>query len=89
MVAQAGSLREFPKVTGLILTPVEGHGTHTARDTQLSDRDRVAGFVPCLRTDLALEAAAVQSLLERLSARAVLAGRCVYWVTDVARFGRL
>lgn len=85
----ADALREYPEVTGFVFTPVEGHGTHTSHDEQLSERDRVAGYVPRVRVDLVLDAVAAELLLERLQAHAGLAGRCVYWVTDVARFGRL
>ncbi len=85
----ADALREYPEVTGFIFTPVEGHGARTSHDERFSDRDRVAGYVPRARVDLVLDEVALESLLERLRTHAGLAGRCVYWVTELDRFGRL
>lgn len=88
--ALADALRALPAVTDFTFTPVEGHGPQDERDTLLSARDRVVGYVPHVRVDILLEDRDVEAVLEALQASSsVVAGRGVYWVTRLERQGRL
>jgi len=88
--ALADVLRGLEEVEGFTFTPVEGHGPQDERDAFLSARDRVVGYVPHVRVDILLEDAVVDDVLNALQqSQSGVAGRCVYWVTTVARQGRL
>ena len=88
--ALADVLRGLKEVEGFTFTPVEGHGPQDERDAFLSARDRVVGYVPRVRVDILLEDAVVDNVLNALQqSQSGVAGRCVYWVTTVARQGRL
>jgi len=88
--ALADVLRGLKEVEGFTFTPVEGHGPQDERGTFLSARDRVVGYVPHVRVDILLEDAVVDDVLNALQqSQSGVAGRCVYWVTTVARQGRL
>lgn len=88
--ALADVLRALPEVTGFTFTPVEGHGPQGARDAFLSARDRVVGYTPHVRVDIALDDADVDKVLAALQAsNCGAAGRGVYWVTRIERQGRL
>ena len=88
--ALADVLRGLKEVEGFTFTPVEGHGPQDERDAFLSARDRVVGYVPHVRVDILLEDAVVDNVLNALQqCQSGVAGRCVYWVTTVARQGRL
>lgn len=83
----ADRLRTLSTVDGFTFTPVEGHGRHADRDTLLSPRDRVVGYVPRVRIDILLENAAVGKVIDTL--RGSVGHQSVYWVTDVDAYGRL
>lgn len=88
--ALADTLRTLPQVTGFTFSPVEGHGPREDRDPSLSVRDRIVGYVPHVRADLALEDTDVDRVLEALKAAdGGVAGHGVYWVTRLERQGRL
>ena len=88
--ALADVLRGLPKVPGFTFTPVEGHGPQDERDPALSARDRVVGYTPHVRVDIVLDDRDVESVLAALQAsNCGVAGRGVYWITDVVRQGRL
>ena len=88
--ALADVLRGLKEVEGFTFTSVEGHGPQDERDPQLSARDRVVGYTPHVRVDILLEDTVVDGVLNALQqSQSGVAGRCVYWVTTVARQGRL
>ena len=88
--ALADVLRGFKQVSGFTFSHVEGHGAQDERDPALSARDRVVGYTPHVRVDIVLKGEDVDAVLEALqTSNSGVAGRCVYWVTDVARQGRL
>ena len=88
----ADLLRGLDAVSDFTLTDIEGHGTQMADDSELSDRDKVIGFVPRLRVDILLEDSKVESVLAEF--RAIKSGenqnrqQSMYWVTDVKERGR-
>lgn len=88
--ALADVLRGIDRVGGFLFTPVAGHGAQDERDPALSAQDLVVGYTPHVRVDIVLEDRDVAAVLRDLrGANCGLAGRCVYWVADVAEFGRL
>lgn len=88
--ALADVLRGLAPVPGFTFIPVEGHGPQDEHDPQLSARDRVVGYTPHVRVDIVLEDRDVDAVLEALrAAECGVSGRGVYWVSDVARHGRL
>ena len=88
--ALADALRGLEVVEGFTFMPIEGHGPQGARDTFLSARDQVVGYVPHVRVDLVLDDADVDKVLAALQASNYgVAGRGVYWVTHLERQGRL
>lgn len=88
--ALADALRALPAVTGFTFMPVEGHGPQGERDAFLSARDRVVGYTPHVRVDIVLSGEDVDIVLEVLKTpNCGVGGRGVYWVTPVAKYGRL
>jgi len=88
--ALADTLRGFKQVSGFTFTHVEGHGAQDERDPQLSARDRVVGYTPHVRVDIALKDEDVDAVLEALQTSTCgVAGRGIYWVTPVEKQGRL
>jgi nitrogen regulatory protein P-II 1 len=80
-------LREIA-ISGFTITHVEGHGAQTARDTFLSARDRVVGFVPRVRIDVVLPEEAVEAVLAALAdTGSELTGHGAWWVSPVERSG--
>lgn len=77
-------------VAGFTVSPVEGHGAHTAEDRFLSARDRVVGFVPRVRIDIVLPAEQVGAVLDSLSAPDTgLGEHGTFWISAIDRFGQL
>lgn len=88
--ALADVLRGIKFLQGFTFTRVEGHGAQDARDPSLSARDRVVGYTPHVRVDLVLEDENVEDLLQTLrAADCGVAGRGVYWISEVQGHGRL
>lgn len=88
--ALADALRGQNSVQGFTFTHVEGHGTQGSKDASLSARDLVVGYTPRVRVDIILEDKDADAVLESLArSGSGVAGRCVYWVTEVNRHGRL
>ena len=88
--ALADGLRGLKQVSGFTFTHVEGHGTQDERDPSLSARDRVVGYTPHVRVDIMLKGEDVDAVLAALrGSHCGVAGRGVYWVTEVERQGRL
>lgn len=88
--ALADVLRGLRQVSGFTFSHVEGHGAQDERDPALSARDRVVGYTPHVRVDIMLKGEDVDAVLAALrDSRCGVAGRGVYWVTEVERQGRL
>ena len=83
-------LRTLDVVQGFTFTNVEGHSSHSGRDSLLSARDKVVGYVPRVRVDILLEDQDVDRILNsiRTSSNGGLGGG-VYWCVDVDQFGQL
>ena len=83
-------LRGLKSVQGFTFTHIEGHGAQDIKDPSLSARDLVVGYTPHVRVDLLLEDKDVDNVLQAVrDANCGVAGRGVYWVTQVERQGRL
>lgn len=88
--ALADVLRGLKEVEGFTFISVEGHGPQDERDPALSARDHVVGYTPHVRVDIVLDDRDVDKALQALREGGCgVAGRGVYWVTDVDRQGRL
>ena len=83
-------LRGLKSVQGFTFTHIEGHGAQDIKDPSLSARDLVVGYTPHVRVDILLEDKDVDNVLQAVrDANCGVAGRGVYWVTQVERQGRL
>lgn len=88
--ALADTLRSLQQVSGFTFTPVEGHGAQASRDPTVSARDLVVGYTPHVRVDILLEDSDVDEVMQALrTANCGLAGRGVFWVTQVEQQGLL
>jgi nitrogen regulatory protein P-II 1 len=86
----ADQLRNLDQVPGFTFSNVEGHGVQAESDPFLSDRDDVVGYTPRVRVDILLEDGDVDSVLDTLrNATYGVKGDGIYWVSSVARNGRL
>jgi nitrogen regulatory protein P-II 1 len=86
----ADVLRGMDRIPGFTFTHVQGHGPQDESDPALSARDRVVGYTPHVRVDILLEDRDVDTVLERLrTLNGGMAGRGIYWVSDVIHQGRL
>lgn len=83
-------LRTMGEVSGFTFSHVEGHGIEAERDAFLAARDKVVGVVPRIRTDILLDDAHVDLVLQRLcGADQCIAGQGIYWVTPAEKGGHL
>ena len=83
-------LRSMDQVSGFTFTHVEGHGTEIEKDGFLAAHDNAVGFIPRIRTDLLLEDADVDSVLQKISGAEVgIHGQGFYWVTQAEKGGHL
>lgn len=83
-------LRSMDQVPGFTFTQVEGHGNEVEGDAFVSARDAVIGHIPRIRTDILLEDADVEPVMNRLRDRHNnITGQGIYWVTDVITGGHI
>lgn len=88
--ALADTLHNLKQVTGFTFIHVEGHGPQAEYDFTLSARDRVIGYTPHVRVDILLKDEDVDDVLQALrETDCGLAGRCIYQVTTVEKYGSL
>lgn len=86
----ADLLRTIDKVPGFTLSHVEGHGSEAEKDSFLSARDEVVGYVPRVRFEILLEDSDVDVVLSGLCDKEKnLTGQGAYWVTPVEKGGHL
>ena len=82
-------LRSLDQVSGYTFTHVEGHGAEIEKDGFIAAHDEAVGYVPRIRTDLLLQDADVETVLQNISADAGIQGQGFHWVTPVETGGRL
>ncbi|MEZ5974881.1 MAG: DUF3240 family protein [Planctomycetota bacterium] len=83
-------LRSRPEVSGFTVMRCEGHSTRSEANVELATRDRVVGFVPRVRIEVVLEAAAVTAVLANLEM--CLQGafsQGIWTLTPLDGFGRI
>jgi len=69
---------------------IEEHSSHVEKDSFLSARDKVVGYVPQVRLDVILSKESITLLLESIkSSNCAFKGKGIYWVTDIDDFGEL
>ena len=69
---------------------IEEHSSHVEKDSFLSARDKVVGYVPQVRVDVILNKDDIKSLLENIkNSDCAFKGKGFYWVTDIDEFGEL
>ncbi|MCW9046608.1 MAG: DUF3240 family protein [Gammaproteobacteria bacterium] len=78
------------KLETFMFTHIEEHSSHVEKDSFLSARDKVVGYVPQVRLDVILDNEAIKRLLENIkSSNCPFKGKGIYWVTDIDDFGEL
>lgn len=85
-------LRSLDDVGDFTFTDIEGHGSQSDNDSELSNRDRVVGYVPRLRIDILLDDSKVDAVLtafrKNLNSEHSSNKQNLYWITDVTEQGR-
>lgn len=85
-------LRSLDDVEEFTFTDVEGHGSQSESDSDLSDRDKVVGYIPRLRVDMLLDDSKVEPVLAAFKKDKTNqdsnSKQNLYWVTDVKEQGR-
>ncbi|MCW8935447.1 MAG: DUF3240 family protein [Gammaproteobacteria bacterium] len=78
------------KLETFMFTHIEEHSSHVEKDSFLSARDKVVGYVPQVRLDVILDNEAIKQLLENIKkSNCPFKGKGIYWVTDIDDFGKL
>ena len=86
----ADLLRGLAQIQGFTFSHAEGHGVHSERDSFLSARDKVVGYIPQARLDILLKDEDVDSVLAAVRAgQGVVIDQGFYWVTPVEMQGHL
>lgn len=83
-------LRSMDQIPGVTFTHVEGHGNEVEKDSFVSARDEVVGYVSRIRTDILLEDEAVEAVLSMLfNKENNITGQGIYWTTPVEKGGHI
>lgn len=78
------------KLETFMFTHIEEHSSHVEKDSFLSARDKVVGYVPQVRLDVILDKESIKQLLENIkNSNCAFKGKGMYWVTDIDDFGEL
>jgi len=78
------------KLETFMFTHIEEHSSHVEKDSFLSARDLVVGYVPQVRVDVILENDKIKSLLSDIkNSQGTFKGKGIYWVSDIDEFGEL
>ena len=86
----ADLLRGLEQIQGFTFSHAEGHGIRSERDSFLSARDKVVGYIPQARVDVLLEDEHVESVLAAIrTEQGVVIDQGFYWVTPVDMQGHL
>ncbi len=81
-------LRSLDDIEEFTFTYIEGHGTQSEDDPELSNRDRVVGYIPRLRVDMLLDDSKVEPVLAAFRKDKNNSKQNLYWVTEVKEQGR-
>jgi nitrogen regulatory protein PII len=82
--------RSVEEISGFTLSGVEGHDRHADDNPQLSDRDKVVGYVPGIRVDILIEDHHLERVLAAIRGGGIgLKGHLRYWVLTVVDQGQL
>ena len=85
-------LRSLDDVEEFTFTDIEGHGTQSEDDPELSNRDRVVGYIPRLRVDMLLDDSKVEPVIAAFrkdkNNENSSSNQSFYWVTEVKEQGR-
>ena len=82
-------LNSIDEVDGFTFTEVEGHGAQSKNNLELSERDKVVGYIPRLRIDLILDDKQIEAVLNAFQKnRNSEKKQNFYWITDVKQHGR-
>lgn len=85
----ADELRKLEIVDEFTFTNIEGHGVQSEGLANLSDRDKVVGYIPQLRVDIILEDSKVESVLAIFNTGENLEHKQnMFWVTNIESMGR-
>jgi nitrogen regulatory protein P-II 1 len=88
--ALADQLRQLKQVDDFSFVHAEGHFAQAEDDELLSARDRVVGYAPRVRVDILLNDSDVSDVLAEIRENSPgVAGRGMFWVTDVLQQGFL
>ena len=85
----ADVLHGLPRVQGFNFTHIEGHGAQGKRAPTLSAREHIVGYTPQVRVEIVQDDENVDTVLAVLRDNGSVAGRGVYWVAVLEKFGRL
>ncbi len=73
-----------------MFTHIEEHSSHVEKDSSLSARDKVVGYVPQVRLDIILDEKDIKLLLEKTrNYDTTFKGKGIYWITNIDEFGEL
>jgi nitrogen regulatory protein PII len=86
----ADLLRGIKEISGFTLSEVESHSRHSDDNPQLSDRDKVVGFVPRIRVDVQVEDQHVEKILAAIRGGGIGLRGCVhYWLLNIVDQGQI
>ena len=78
------------KLETFMFNHIEEHSSHVEKDSFLSARDKVVGYVPQVRLDAILSEQEIKALLDNIrKSNCAFKGKGFYWVTDIDEFGEL
>jgi len=73
-----------------VFSHVEEHSAQLQRDSFLSVRDKVVGYVPQVRVDVILENDEAKRILDDIrNLKCSFKGRGNYWISDIDEAGNL
>ncbi|RDH84814.1 MAG: hypothetical protein DIZ80_04945 [endosymbiont of Galathealinum brachiosum] len=78
------------KLDTFMFNHIEEHSSNLEKDSFLSARDKVVGYVPQVRLDIILSKDEIKSLLDNIrKSDCAFKGKGIYWITDIDEFGVL
>ena len=81
---------EIAEVRRFTMIDCEGYDDNDLADPRISPGDRVVGYIPRVRLDLAVNDSEVQTVMTKLRAtESQVAGLGVYWITTIEDEGLL
>ena len=81
---------EITEVRRFTMIDCEGYDENDLADPSISPGDRVVGYIPRVRIDLAVNDHDVQTVMNKLrAAESQVVGRGVFWITTIEEEGLL